>query len=400
MAYRYINAVPMSKGASVANVLGSFFKDLRVKERERQDILNLEQVRQNALAEQLMKLREKPLEVFKPQFGTDEKTKAEIEKLRAETSKTRAEAASEVWDRSAKEREADLNKRIRELELANQYEKYKRMLDKKELDLKVSQLREKYKDGAPSELDEFTNMIKHFEEIERDLLSKRENVRNDDDDLFAEYTERIKKLRKQVTYLRDNHPYGKLVDSLMPAEAAEKEKGPGWIGRRWEDVKGLAGEVKEGKVKLYKDRPLAVEDLPEAPPKPKKWVWLRGMQIDGPGKKELNNEKVLDYFTWYVAANPEDKMAMEKFQKMRSDPEFDWYFGGQKRAKKVRPEKPAKFEIILKMPIDSLSLPIYNDRKVLDYLEWYIQNNPDDKNAKQKFSELMSRPELAWYFEK
>jgi hypothetical protein len=101
MNQRYINAIPLSKGASLANVLGSLFEEMRGREQKKQDILSKEDERMAKLREQYYQNQQQPLEVFRP--GGDRlspKEQAEIEKTRAETSKLRAETAGKIWDRA------------------------------------------------------------------------------------------------------------------------------------------------------------------------------------------------------------------------------------------------------------------------------------------------------------
>lgn len=332
MAYqRYINAVPYSKGASLATVLGSLFEDLRMREQKKQAILSKEGGRQAALNEQLMKMREKPLEVFRPFQKMSEKEQAEIEKIRAETSEIRSKVAKNVWDRGARDREAKLEHELRKSELGNQYLKLQKIKSEIELQDKLNRLNAKYKDGAPDDIKGFMELLNYYSEIEKDLIAKRENYRNDgDDDLFMKATDRLKKLREKVAWLQDNHPYGYLVREMMPEpEVVEPKKQGTWVGRQLRGAGRLAGEAAEWVQSQFEEGPEA-PPVGELPPEPKKPKGLsKTMMYYGSNEWWKNNEAALDYLSWWVLAHPDDRRAMRKYQKLAKDPNFKWYFAAK-----------------------------------------------------------------------
>ena len=332
MAYqRYINAIPLSKGASLANVLGSLFDEMRGREQKKQDILSKEDERMAKLREQYYQSQQQPLEVFRP--GGDRlspKEQAEIEKTRAETSKLRAETAGKIWDRAGADK---LAKAYGDID----FMKKQRDLERLKFDIEKLQLKDRLKEkgginGLRSDVEEYEDFIKMYENLQDRLYKEAITLKNLAGDDYAnspDYTanqEKLRKITENLETLRKMHP----VYGMFPTEEKQpEEKKPSWLSRQMKGAGRLACEAVEYFTQpqeegVSPELPMRKEDIPPEPEKPA--TLSKAKMYYAANEWWKGKEKELDYLSWYVLNSPQDKRAMRRYQKLANDPEFDWYF--------------------------------------------------------------------------
>lgn len=332
MAYqRYVNAVPLSKGASLANVLGSLFEEMRGREAKKQDILSREDERMAKLREQYYQSQQQPLQVFKPSGGRlSPKELADIEKTKAETSKLRAETAEKVWDRAGADK---LGKAYGDID----FMKKQRDLERLKFDIEKLQLKAKLEgaggiNGLRSDVEQYEDFIKMYENLQDRLYKEAitlKGLAGDDYMRSPDYVanqDKLRKITENLETLRKMHPvYGMFPTEEKPPE----EKKPSWLSRQ---IKGAGRLATEGVEYFTQPReegaavelPMREEDIPPEPEKPANLSKTKMYYAANDWWK--GKEKELDYLSWFVLTNPKDTKAMRRYQKLANDPEFNWYF--------------------------------------------------------------------------